>query len=89
MEGDCIPCQKATNTLKKAVNIINGYKNLIVKDDKIEELSKSRMEYCNVCPNKNVMVKVGDIIYYSCELCNCPLIAKTRSENETCPLKIW
>jgi len=68
----------------KINNIINGWKNVIIKDEDIEELAKTRIQVCNNCPNK--MKQLGLDV---CGLCHCPLMAKVRSLDEVCPIKKW
>ncbi len=64
--------------------IIEGWKNVIVEDAEIEALSNERMTICNDCEHKTFMVGV-DI----CGKCLCPLIAKTRSPESSCPIDKW
>lgn len=64
----------------KLQEIIEGWKNVIVKDAVIEEIALQRATACSVCPynKKNV-----------CSKCGCPLIAKTRSPKSSCPDNRW
>lgn len=64
--------------------IISGFKNLIIKDEEIEKLSKERMDICNECPFlQNIAgVKI-------CGWCLCVLEAKTRSKESECPIGNW
>ena len=65
-------------------NIWNGWKNVIITDENIEAAAEVRLLICNGCDKKTSMITV-DV----CGLCHCPLIAKTRSKNERCPLGKW
>lgn len=71
----------AGNKLKE---IYTGWKNVVVTDEVVEALAKERMEKCNACPYKIIMLKME-----VCELCHCPLIAKTRSLETECPKGFW
>ncbi len=83
--SECLPCQKAKEALQKGINIVEGYTNLILNLN--EEEANRRKLICLDCPFKKELVKVKDIQYYSCSLCNCPIDAKTRSSNESCANK--
>lgn len=65
-------------------DIINGWKNVIIKDEDIETLHQQRMEICNACPKK--IEQLGMAV---CGECGCPLMAKTRSLDSKCPLDKW
>jgi len=69
---------------KKIRNIINGWKNTLITNDYVEDISKYRLTICNECPKKQNMIGV-DV----CGECHCPLISKTRSLEEKCPLNKW
>lgn len=89
----CLSCEKAKQALinasKKAANIAEGYKNLLVSTSEIEEMASKRMVICNPCPSKLPLVKIKNVQYFICKECNCPLDAKTRSTGEQCDLKKW
>ena len=77
-------------------NIVNGWKNLFFKDDKIELIAEQRAKICVNCKyakQNKLLIFVNDDIQevqgYECTKCKCPLSAKLRSENEKCPLKLW
>ena len=71
----CKQCKRS-----KFQRIVDGWKNLIVRDPQIEELALSRAKFCAVC-SKNK--------YNVCTICNCPLPAKTRSPEEKCDRGLW
>jgi hypothetical protein len=77
-------------------NILNGWKNYFDKNEVTEKIAEQRAEICGRCPfaiNKKLLIFVKDdlkeIEGMACERCSCPLSAKIRSKNETCPEKLW
>ncbi len=78
-------------------NILNGWSNFMSKSEVAEMVAVSRGSYCIDCKeakfSKTVKAFVKDelkeIEGFVCGVCNCPLSAKLRSENEQCPLKKW
>lgn len=46
------------------------------------ELSKRRIEICNVCPENNKVFNV-------CQKCGCHIPNKVKYEQSTCPLNKW
>lgn len=66
--------------MSKLKNIINGYKNLIIRDETMHPLYLSRLEICKTCPNN---------ISGICKLCGCIIAAKARSPEEDCPGNYW
>lgn len=87
--GNCPPCEKAKLALQKASNIVEGYYNLVIKDNVVEELACKRISICLACEFKVPLVRVNEKWYFSCSKCNCPIDAKTRSTGERCPLGKW
>lgn len=87
---------------RKISQIIEGYKNLIVKDEDVEKLVKERSPICFNCPlnvngycssNKQGLA-IKDFVYGE-ELrykdneyygCGCYINAKIRSVDSQCPL---
>lgn len=60
--------------------IYQGFKNIIFKDEKIEEEAERRLQICFKCPHvKNT----------KCGKCGCLLKAKTRSPKSKCPDNRW
>lgn len=83
-------------TLGKINNILNGWHNLLIKDEVVEKVAEARAEICVKCPfavHKTLLIFVKDdfkeIEGMACERCNCPLSAKLRSVNEKCPEDLW
>ena len=85
----CIPCQKAAQAIKKAGNIVEGYKNLVITNNVVEELACKRLDICRGCTFTKPLVKVNNVQYYTCSFCSCPIDAKTRSTGEVCPINKW
>ena len=82
--------------MSKIKNIINGWQNFISKSEVSEDLVVQRAVHCVSCTElkKGVLLSMlkddfVEIQGYSCNICNCPLSAKLRSEKETCPKKLW
>ena len=77
-------------------NILDGWQNYLEKSEVTESLAEHRAVNCLVCP----YFKKGKLLAFIkddlkeiegcyCDLCKCPLSAKIRSKNETCPLGEW
>ena len=72
-------------------NILNGWSNFMSKSEVIEMVAVGRATHCVDCKeakhSKTIKAFVKDdlkeIEGFVCGLCNCPLSAKLRSENET------
>ncbi len=75
---------KVKNMLTTAVNqmkvIADGWKNVIIKNQFAEELAQQRGEVCLQCEHKTPA---------TCGLCGCPLVAKQRALDATCPDGRW
>ena len=77
-------------------NIMDGWRNYMVKSEVTEKLAKSRAKICRAC-DKNVKAKMlifindklSEIEGHKCDVCQCPLSAKVRSKNEKCDLNKW
>jgi hypothetical protein len=67
----------------KLRTILNGWKNTLITDSKIEAVAQVRLSICNGCDKKTTQLGI-DV----CGECHCPLVAKVRS-NDTCPLNKW
>ena len=61
-------------------NILAGWRNVVIKDPQIEELAEARGEICLRCPHRKLIV---------CGKCGCPLKAKLRAPDSTCPDNRW
>lgn len=79
----------------KIVNIAQGW-NLYLNDEN-NTLAKGRSEKCQECPDAIVGTfekfmpdkTLKQIQGLKCDVCKCPLSAKLRSPNETCPKGKW
>lgn len=62
--------------------IVDGFKNLLIRDDKVEKKAIKREKICRGCPYiiKNTAVE-------RCSLCGCFIKAKVRQDNVVC--KFW
>jgi rRNA maturation endonuclease Nob1 len=68
----------------KPKEIYTGWKNLLIKQEDIEQISAWRMDICNECPKKIKQLNL-DV----CGECGCPLMSKSRSPESQCPLGKW
>jgi hypothetical protein len=60
--------------------IIEGWKNYIVKNPLVEAEAKRRASICASCKHAK-----NDMGIPRCGICNCPLAMKTRSMKSECP----
>lgn len=78
-------------------NILNGWKNFLVRSEVTEKLARERAEHCATCEHaKHGLLTAfidDDLTEIQGEYCSkcegCPLSAKVRSENEKCPVGKW
>lgn len=82
--------------MSKLSNILSGWKNFIWKSVEVERLATKRATICSGCPNavegSFEIIKDNEIKEISgmvCNMCLCPLSAKLRSPEESCPKKKW
>ena len=66
--------------LKQLKNIVDGWKNVFISNDEVEELAAEREKICLQCPHKKKI---------TCGLCGCPLHAKLRAVEAECPDGRW
>ncbi len=69
-----------TTTVEQIKIAIDGWKNLVVKDDDIEMLFDRRKLTCSRCEHLRA---------FTCGLCGCPLKAKLRAVDASCPDHRW
>lgn len=67
--------------IKKFNEIIDGWSNLIIKEDENEILAKQRLKICVDCLN----IKKNNY----CGICGCYIPAKVRSKKSECPKQFW
>jgi hypothetical protein len=76
-----------------AKEIINGWKNTVLKDPEVEKLAEVRLAICKECPKQSDNARKNGYksarLDVHCTECSCPLIAKTRSTLSKCPLNKW
>ena len=60
--------------------ILNGWKNVMIVDPEVEILAQERGQACLQCPYKKAI---------TCGMCGCPLKAKLRAVDATCPDNRW
>jgi len=86
------------STSLKLLNIVDGWANLAAVDPKVEILAHKRASICAQCPAAvasgalyTVVVdnRTKQIRGMSCQDCGCPLSAKVRSVNDSCPRGKW
>lgn len=65
----------------KIDQIIEGWKNYLVRDEDVEKLAEERMHICLDCDKLNEKNR--------CKVCGCFMVAKTRSKKAKCPLGKW
>ena len=84
--------------LNKLHNILNGWTNLAFSDPKVEALATKRASICAQCPAATfsstayaVVVdnKTSIVRGMSCSDCGCPLSAKVRAVDDSCPRQKW
>jgi hypothetical protein len=69
--------RRSSNQLR---TILDGWRNVVLKDPEIEQLAQARGEICMQCPHRKLIV---------CGKCGCPLKAKLRAPDSTCPDNRW
>lgn len=79
-------------------NIVDGWTNLILPDQVSEELAVKRANICARCPFAEMSSGTYTIVVdnrtknirgMSCGRCGCPLSAKVRAKNDSCPIGNW
>lgn len=81
----------------KIKNILDGWSKVIAKNPETEVVAKKRAKICAECPfaqTRKLLYFVPDkglqnIEGAACDKCGCPLSAKVRSKDESCPLGKW
>jgi len=66
--------------MKQLKHIIHGWWLFLTDDKKTYQLSKKRMDICKPCDQRKKQF---------CGDCGCFLPAKTRIEEEVCPISKW
>lgn len=88
----CTSCGKR-NLLTKAINIVEGYTNLLIPDADIELMALCRLRDCYQCEHRKLLLTLGSKEIFACGKCDsiikCPIEAKARVEREICPVNKW
>ncbi len=78
----CRTCEQKQKTYwKKFTSIVQGWKNLVFKSERMERLAKTRAQICSACEH---LTELG-----LCGRCKCYIEAKIRSYEEECPIDKW
>jgi len=82
--------------VSKLANIIDGWKNYLFENKDVEDLANERAHFCAKCPfaveglvTDLIDDDIVDIKGMVCDKCHCPLSAKLRSVEESCPIGKW
>jgi hypothetical protein len=67
--------------------ILDGWKNLILRNPYVEEHALKRLEICHECKHNSDYPKLT--FTSICKLCSCPLEAKSRNLESQCDIKKW
>ena len=69
-----------TEAIDKAGLIVDGWMHVVVRKDDVEVLAARREAICSGCEHRRKL---------TCGLCGCPLVAKHRASDATCPIGRW
>ncbi len=69
-----------TSAVEQMKVAFDGWKNMAVKNDDIEMLFDRRKLVCGRCEHQRAL---------TCGLCGCPLAAKLRAVEASCPDHRW
>jgi len=67
--------------------IMEGWKNLVLSDSRIEKLAIGRLQICKECPDNSTKPDLS--MSSRCKACGCVLEAKARSPQSKCPKNKW
>jgi hypothetical protein len=70
--------------VSKIKNIFEGWSNVVFPNSSVEKIANLRSRICDLCIHKGNKLGVD-----YCKKCGCPIIAKSRSMEEHCPLNKW
>lgn len=79
-------------SLSKLSEIVTGWRNYIIENPVTEREAKRRSKICSCCEHAEksgilvLIVKdnIKEIQGYKCDICDCPLSAKIRSNESKC-----
>ncbi len=75
------------NIWENKKKILSGVKNLLIKNEIIEDIAKARQSICDSCEFKSK--ECAALISECCSVCGCSLKFKTRSLESFCPKDKW
>jgi hypothetical protein len=84
--------------MSKIGNIVEGWKRVGLPTKESEVLYAKRYKHCEPCPSRSdadylerhpITAKITTYFGSICTECGCPLKAKLRSKNESCPAGKW
>ena len=75
------------NVWENKQKILSRIKNLILKNEFIEDIADTRNTICSDCEYKST--KCAALISSCCTVCGCSLKFKTRSLEASCPKDKW
>jgi predicted Zn-ribbon and HTH transcriptional regulator len=67
--------------------ILEGWKNLVLTDSRIEKIALERLKVCSDCDQNNTNPELSMVS--RCKACGCVLEAKARSPKSECPKNKW
>lgn len=67
--------------------ILEGWKNLVLTDSRIEKIALERLKVCSDCDQNNTNPELSMVS--RCKACGCVLEAKARSSKSECPKNKW
>lgn len=80
------------NAIQKFKSIRQGWQNVVFLSPEVEKVAEARAKICSSCPHAvedSFMQAIGKLLKrvtgVKCNLCGCPISAKTRSMAEECP----
>lgn len=71
----------------KIPEIMEGWKNLVLPDSRIENMAIGRLKVCKECPDNDSNPELS--MRSRCKACGCVLEAKARSPQSQCPKNKW
>lgn len=77
--------------MSKFSDIVNGWKNVIFPNERVEEIAKKRLAICVGNDGKLPCLYLSTRGADHCRICKCPIEAKVRSVTMTnkCPMGKW
>lgn len=73
--------------MNKFMEILTGWKNLMIRNSFVEEIALERLEECSKCNSNTTYPNVN--MLSRCSICHCVLEAKSRNLDSDCPVNKW